>query len=426
MKHSSVLQAIVLAALALATPLAGQQKSESAHPKPMTPEQRRKLLEHSDAAPGSVPPPIWTYTVTASRDENDYNGTAVGRSPYARGKTTTYIPTVIVPLIVTVKGLTNDPTAVLTGSCAYPETFDNSTPVELTVQSPVFTATTTDWIMDGQNIGPGQYIDAFRRAEFWSLVQGSSYHTVLSPVTVAAAVTVPATAIDPTATTAQSPCLAADPTSPNDQIVLGSSDTGIFPPWLEGTLIPKLRTAGTINSGELVYFLFYNVTFSDAYGYHTYLPAQGNQTYAISFFNGSQCCYPDIKTLAHEVGEWMDDPYPSGTQNLVPLWATRRDPDDGTPLEGSKCSNLWEVGDPSSVFLFPGVPMPNGVTYNPQELTFFSWFYGAPSIAAGGQFSNNNTFTSDAGVVCVPPPPPPPPGIGLFSNRQPANSRGQF
>ena len=403
MKRSPILLVVVLAALGLSAPLFAQYKSEAAHAKTMTPEEREQLL-HPDAAT-AVPPPVWTYTETASRDDNEYNGTAIGRSPWAKAKTTTTIPAVIVPLIVTVNGLTNDPTAVLTGSCAYPETFDNSTPVQLTVQSPVFTAITGNWTMNGQNIGPGQYIDAFRRAEFWSLVQGSSYHTVLSPVTVAAAVTVPAAAIDATATTMQSPCLSADPSSPNDQIELGSSDTGKFTPWLEGTLIPQLRTAGTINSNELVYFLLYNVTFSDAYGFHSFVGGQGNQTYAISFFNGSECCYPYVKTISHEVGEWLDDPYPSNTQNVVPLWTTLPDLDDGT---NKGCANLWEVGDPSSSHLFPDVTMPNGVDYHPQELTFFSWFYGAASLGAGGQFSNNNTFTSDAGKVCVPAPPKPP------------------
>jgi hypothetical protein len=35
-----------------------------------------------------------------------------------------------------------------------------------------------------------------------------------------------------------------------------------------------------------------------------------------------------------------------------------------------------------------------------QELAFFSWFYGAPSVGVNGWFSNNDTFTHDAGPVC--------------------------
>lgn len=144
------------------------------------------------------------------------------------GKLTTNIPVVIVPLIVTAAGVTLDPTVVLPGCCAYPASWNGLTPIQLTAQSPVFTPSAANWTMNGQNIGAGQYIDAFRRAEYWSLVGGSSYHTVLSPVTVAAAVTVPASAIDTSATTAASACLGAG--SPADQIILGNPGSGVFCP----------------------------------------------------------------------------------------------------------------------------------------------------------------------------------------------------
>jgi hypothetical protein len=44
--------------------------------------------------------------------------------------------------------------------------------------------------------------------------------------------------------------------------------------------------------------------------------------------------------------------------------------------------------------------MPNGVTYHLQELAFYSWFFGTPSIGVGSVFSNNGTFATDAGVIC--------------------------
>jgi hypothetical protein len=40
--------------------------------------------------------------------------------------------------------------------------------------------------------------------------------------------------------------------------------------------------------------------------------------------------------------------------------------------------------------------MPNNITYQLQELAFFSWFFSTPSIGAGGKFSNNGTFTTVA------------------------------
>jgi len=44
--------------------------------------------------------------------------------------------------------------------------------------------------------------------------------------------------------------------------------------------------------------------------------------------------------------------------------------------------------------------MPNGITYDLQELAFYSWFFGAPSTGAGGLFSDNGSFTTDAGAIC--------------------------
>ena len=46
---------------------------------------------------GVTPIPQWTYSVTGY-DGNSYTGKIVGLSPYNRGKTTTNIPTQIVPL----------------------------------------------------------------------------------------------------------------------------------------------------------------------------------------------------------------------------------------------------------------------------------------------------------------------------------------
>jgi hypothetical protein len=40
-------------------------------------------------------------------------------------------------------------------------------------------------------------------------------------------------------------------------------------------------------------------------------------------------------------------------------------------------------------------------TYNLQELAFFSWFYGAPTLGLNGWFSNNGTFLTDAGPPCT-------------------------
>lgn len=392
MKNSSVSHVVLVAAIAFAATLFGQQRSEIAlRHGAVTPEERAKLVELSNSSPATpdAPPPLWTYSSPASRDGSTYTGISIGASPYVALKTTTSIPVVIVPLVVTVGGVTLDPTAVVTNSCVRPD-WNGKTPVQVLLQSPILSA--ADWTMNGQDVGNGQYLDAFRRADYWSLVRDSNYHTVLGPVTVADAQAVPPSAIDPDATTTSSACVASTGGAP-DQITLGSVDSGLLAPWLEGILIPRLRAQGVINSGQLVYFLFYNTTFSDALGFHSYV---GNQTYAASFINGSDCCYPDIKTISHVAADWMSDPFPTGNQNLTPGWVAQTD-SAGNP---SLCQNNVAVGDPSADRLFPDVTMPNGIVYHPQELTFHSWFLGAPSMGAGNVYSNNFSFPVDAGGVC--------------------------
>ena len=97
----------------------------------------------------------------------------------------------------------------------------------------------------------------------------------------------------------------------------------------------------------------------------------------------------DTIVLSHEMGEFVNDPM---GDNLVPPW--------GGSGQVTGCQNNLEVGDPLTGSNVPPVTMPNGFTYNLQELVFFSWFFGAPSIGANGWFSNNGTFLSDAGQIC--------------------------
>ena len=94
--------------------------------------------------------------------------------------------------------------------------------------------------------------------------------------------------------------------------------------------------------------------------------------------------------MAHEVGEWADDP---GVLNMVPLW--------GGIGQQSSCQDNLEVGDPLTGNVITEL-MPNGFNYSLQELVFFSWFLGNnPSYGTGGKYSSNSTFGGFA-KVCPP------------------------
>ena len=112
------------------------------------------------------PLPTFAYNIQASSALGGgfYSGTILGRNPLNRGKTTTTIPTQIIPLVITI-----DDTAGGSGIVTYDPTVPdacvtgNPTDVSVITGSPIFT--NNAWTMNGVNIGTTQYIDAFQRAE---------------------------------------------------------------------------------------------------------------------------------------------------------------------------------------------------------------------------------------------------------------------
>lgn len=185
-------------------------------------------------------------------------------------------------------------------------------------------------------------------------------------------------------------------------------DINWFDSYVNGTVIKQLEEEG-VNPGNFPIYFTYNTAWPIgdvtnlgnccAIGYHsvTGIPLL-TQTYGVIDFDTTELFFPskngvppglNTEVAAHEVGEWMNDPF--GT-NQTALW--------GGTGQVAGCQANLEVGDPLSGIDVPPVTMPNGFTYNLQELAFFSWFYGAPSIGTNGWYSNNGTFLHDAGPNC--------------------------
>ena len=126
--------------------------------------------------------PMWGYTITSSRDSNTYSGVMVGRSPFFHGARTTTIPVVIIPVKFTmtdhdVGAQVFDPTAT-DATCS-----PHGSAVTVFQNSPILNAVNfTMPFSGGINVGSGQYVDEFQRANFWSSVSptGNRFHTALS------------------------------------------------------------------------------------------------------------------------------------------------------------------------------------------------------------------------------------------------------
>jgi hypothetical protein len=350
----------------------------------------------------------FTYSVVSSRDGNSYTGAMVGLDPFGANFSTTNIDTLIIPVILitntiavaspngkiltTKPGVTVfDPTVADDVCLSSP----NDVPLSLMVQSPIFQS--NDFKFGATDVGTTQYIDAFQRANFWQFVGGTGYHTILTPH-VLPAVTV---------------------NLPGKQGLAGSFFGSCGPLAIVNfdvmlqQVFNKLLAAedGNIDSSKFPIFLFYNTVMATnsaggsnccILGFHNAVTqnaavapnkAARVQTYAFIDFEASGAFPPFISNTSiasHEVGEWMDDPFGN---NPTPAW--------GHTGQVGGCQGNLEVGDPLTGTNIPPVTGANGFAYNLQELAFFSWFYGAPSIAVNNWFSNNNTFISDAGPVCT-------------------------
>ena len=363
------------------------------------PQAYYTVIPHKSVIPGAfVAPvsgttiPLWNYSIKSPLDNNTYSGTMVGRSPFFHGARTTNVPTIIVPLkIVFSGGATFDPTA--TDSTCSP----SGTPLSLTQHSPLFTP--LDITMGGVDMGVTQYIDAFQRANFFTEVSptGSRYHTALSPVTTLSAVTVNVPAADGSvfSTTSFGGCGGT----------IGVMNINWFDPEVTGTIIPSLAASG-VGPSNFAFFVLKNVVMTSGtpsfpsncciLGYHSAFAAAGSpvQTYSPADYDTSGIFsgVSTVTAMSHEIGEWMDDPIPTNIAS-TPAW--------GHIGQVGGCQTNLEVGDPLSGTEFPPLLASNGVTYHMQELAFFSWFYRqVPSIGVSGFYSDNDTFSSDAGAVC--------------------------
>lgn len=359
----------------------------------------------------------FTYQVTSTRDGNVYTGQIVGKSPFSNPDASTKVATKLVPLVIVTNSVFAgfDPTTFATLTAPGVTVFDptapdpcstapNNVPLKVVQQSPIFRP--FDFNFGGADVGVTQTTNAFQRANFFKPISegqgqgnGISYQVVLDPVTTSPKIVVNIPAADGVA-------------YPDSVFVggCGSGEIGIvdFAAYVPAILsaLSQLSSQG-VNPSNFPFFLTSNVVECEGStpgcvtldsgaccigGFHNVFDNQtfGSVDYDTSGIFGSGV--QDVSDMSHEVAEWMDDPF---GHNPVPKW--------GHIGQQPGCQGNLEVGDPLSGLFAPPIYNPqNGFTYHMQELAFFSWFYGAPSIGVNNWFSDNGTFLTDAGPVCVP------------------------
>jgi hypothetical protein len=300
-----------------------------------------------------------------------YSYTLVGHGPInkAIADPSVTVPAVLIPLKIKFEpqDVTFDPTAKDACSPA-------GTPFTLAQQSPEFN--NHKYVVGGTDVGTTQYADFFQRAEFWVYTKPTGvnpgYHVLLkesNPVIVS---------FTATNYTVDGGC------GPG----LGLIDVNAFDSYLQKTIIPLVSK--WVGPTVIPIFLTHNVVFYEGttsdcciIGYHSAFKSPV-QTYSVADYDTSGdfgTAIEDVEPMSHEVSELINDPL---VNNATPPW--------GHIGQVSGCQANFEVGDPLTGTTVK-VKMPNGFTYHPQELAFFSWFYrGSPSDGVNGWYSSNGTF----------------------------------
>ena len=329
---------------------------------------------HAALAGATVP--LWSSSIASGG--KTYKFQMVGKNPFIKESAPSVtIGAPIVPVVFTFAsgnaGGVFDPTQKPCG--------ESLSDINLVKQSPIFTKLT---YTDGATkLGTGEYVDIFQRANFWKYVGGS-------------AKTNPNYAVNLTGTVESAVHITVGTSAGEVQGsgcgAIGLINLSTWDTYLQQTLIPSLSG---ISPTKIPIFIFRNVAMFQgtvsaccALGYHSGYTNSGGtpQFYTVTDIDdsGNFSGVEDVSDLAHEVGEWMDDP--SGT-NPTPKWGhVGQDP--------NSCQANLEVGDPLTDTNL-AITAANGITYHPQELTFFSWFYRQkPSIGVNGFYSLADTFTA--------------------------------
>jgi hypothetical protein len=293
-------------------------------------------MPQKPAVPGAPSGNLLTWNGSFTYNSHQYNYVMVGQNP------TTGQGTIITTYIIPVK------IVLSTGQVFDPIAGGANNPLGRTILSPIFDRSTT-YTQGGVNVGTTQYVDAFQRGNFWSIVQNQpNYHVYLG---------------GPTQSIAVLPELTLNVPAGNGHIgsPFGHQVAEVDINYFDNQISAYMTAHSQINPSNFPIFETTDTYLTEGGccigGYHS---ANGQQTYAhFTYIDHPGDFAQDVSALSHEVSEWMDDPLTNGG--------------NGTPC------GILEVGDPLEGESNYGSTQYqlHGFTYNLQDETFIGYF-GAP------------------------------------------------
>jgi hypothetical protein len=318
--------------------------------------------------------PVWSAGFSIAG--KSYSYTLVGTPPTTA--LTTVIPTVIVPIRLTVSDVSVDG--------IHPVVFDGTKALPSILGSPIFQ-------VSPYASGNLQFIDAMLHTEFPSAAK--KWHLVFSP-SVAAPIDIVA--------------------PPGTVKVIKTKSGRLLGVILDNSIIDAGRDApinvAVRGASPRTYVVFetFNVLENDAFGYHSFRYTQKRSAATVytytSWLEGVNDAFtvpsPDAATLAHEIAEVTHDPL---ITSLTLLW--------GDAFRKNKCFQRFiEVGDavedaPAAQQLWKQTVQEGGgvKTYTLQTEALLPWFERlTPSPALGGAYSfpDVSSLTTAAPLTCAP------------------------
>ena len=299
------------------------------------------VIAPKPAEPGAPAPAStleeWNGNFTYNNKQ--YNYVMVGADPTANQGA--LIPTIVIPVKI-----------VLSGGQVYdPLSGGPFGALARTITSPVFDHT-TNYTQGGINLGTTEYIDAFQRGNFWSIVQNNTNSHLLLGGASAGVTVLPELTLNVPAQYGHTGSPFGFP--------VGEVDINYF----DNQISAYMLTQPPIQPNTFPIFIVNDVYLTSGGccigGYHSNNSAQ---TYAMFDYDDHAGVFSqDVSALSHEVGEWADDPlYPA--QNNTPCGIL----EVGDPLENGSS------GHPYGTWVYPL----HGFNYHLQDLTFIGYF-GAP------------------------------------------------
>lgn len=309
--------------------------------------------------------PFYSGSIRSPLDGKTYSYDIVGADPTKSNKTTaiSYVPILVV--VTFPDGTVLDPTQ--------PGCNDSVSVSDRFYEGPNFVK--TPLTSNGVNVGKTQLDDALQRAEFWTILKGPKYHTILKAV--------------------GSPIVgkyyALDGTTKPGPVCNDSAHRVGSIPISDFDLVARGLAREYAKPNQVALVLTYNIFLSSTdftyAGYHgAFGVSGGTQVYAVATysdplaFSKMEPGIEDISIPTHEIGELINDPF---ANNATPAW--------GHIGQVTGCQSNLEVGDALTGHDF--TLDYNGFTYHPQELVFFSWFFRTPSTGTGGKYSFEGSFT---------------------------------